>query len=48
MVMIDEWLAGDDRHIVTGSRVEAGKAFGRQGIFTEPGFIENLTRAAAL
>jgi len=43
MVMIDELLACDARHIVTGFRVDAGNVFGQHGIFTEPGLIENIT-----
>ena len=47
MVMIDEGLACDDRHIVTGFRVDTGNVFGQHGILTEPGLIENITQAAA-
>ena len=47
MVMIDEGLACDDRHIVTGPRVDTGNVFGQHGILTESGLIENITQAAA-
>jgi hypothetical protein len=47
MVMIDEGLACDDRHIVTGFRVDTGNVFGQHGIFTEPGLIENIVQTAA-
>ena len=46
-VMIDKLLHSDEKHTITGFRVNEGNIFVENGEFREPGLIENIAQTAA-
>ncbi len=48
MVMVDKLLHCNEQNAVTGLEIKPGNMFVKNGVFSEPGLIENIAQSAAL
>jgi 3-hydroxyacyl-[acyl-carrier-protein] dehydratase len=47
MVMIDKLLSSTEESTITGLSIDAANIFCKDGLFTEPGLVENIAQTAA-
>jgi len=48
MVMIDKLLVSDAESTITGLTISEDNVFSHEGLFTEPGLVENMAQTAAI
>jgi 3-hydroxyacyl-[acyl-carrier-protein] dehydratase len=48
MIMIDKLIVSDDESTVTCLTISEDNVFSHEGLFTEPGLVENIAQTAAI
>lgn len=48
MIMIDKLLVCNEESTITGLQVKENNVFSYEGLFTEPGLVENIAQTAAI